>query len=302
LRIRERIVGLRLPGGWPLDHAKVNEAKAMVRVRIGPTHDSARRCELGARRRLRPMALAVLLGLTSCARPEPAPEPIRLSFTPAMSAEERRVADTWGCTFVHLRVFKRDALDSDGRPAWLTTVNDGSGTLLDGAGHIVTPAHLIPSAGLTVEAQTIDGRWHPAELIDLSPERELALLRMVPPSGCAFPQLPGQPPSAGERVLAIGAPDGRPGVVLSGRVQEPRFEVRLGYGAYGYADAIVLELDAAPGFSGGPVFDRQGRLIGMLASFGLGDITRVPYRAPRRGFAIPAAAIQAYLEEVSNRR
>lgn len=276
----------------------------MVRVRIGPTHDTTRPCEFGARHRLRPIApvLAALLGLISCARPEPVPEPIRLSFTPAMSAEERRVADTWGCTFVRLRVFKPDALDSDGRPAWLTTVNNGSGTLLDDAGYVVTAAHLIPRAGLAVEAQTSDGRWHAADLIDLSPERELALLRMAPASGCAFPQLPGKPPTGGERVLAIGAPDGRPGVVLAGRVLEPRLEARLGYGAYGYADAIVLELDATPGFSGGPVFDSQGRLIGMLASFGLGDITRVPYQSPRRSFAIPAAAIQAYLEEVSKRR
>ena len=229
-------------------------------------------------------------------------ERIRLSFATAISIEERRLADTWACTFVHLRVFKPDAVDVDGRPAWLTTVNDGSGTVLDDAGHVVTAAHLIPSAGLAVEVQTIDGRWHAADLIDLNPERELALLRMARGSGCALPWLPGQPPSAGEPVLAIGTPDGRPGAVLGGRVLEPRLEARLGYGEYSYADAIELELDATPGFSGGPVFDRQGRLIGMLASFGLGDITRVPYRAPRRAFAIPSAAIQAYLEEVSNRR
>lgn len=276
----------------------------MVRVRIGATRDTARQREFGAWRRLRPMAcvLALLLGLTSCARPEPAPEPIRLSFAPAMSAGERRLADTWACAFVHLRVFKPDAVDVDGRPAWLTTVNDGSGTLLDDAGHIVTAAHLIPSAGLAVEVQTIDGRWHAAKLIDLSPERELALLRMAPASGCALPRLPGQPPRAGEAVVAIGTADGRPGVVLAGRVLEPGLEARLGYGEYGYADAIVLELDATPGFSGGPVFDRQGRLIGMLASFGLGDITRLPYQAPQLGFAIPSAAIQVYLEGASYQR
>jgi S1-C subfamily serine protease len=229
------------------------------------------------------------------------PECIRLSFATGMSAEERRLADASACTFVHLRVFKPDAVDVDGRPAWLTTVNDGSGTLLDDAGHVVTAAHLIPNAGLAVEVQTIDGRWHAAKLIDLSPERELALLQMAPASGCAVPQLRAQPPAGGERALAIGAPDGRPGVVLAGRVLEPRREARLGYGEYGFADAIVLDLDATPGFSGGPVLDRQGRLIGMLVSFGLGDITRVPYRAPQRGFAIPAAAIQAYLEELSPR-
>ena len=276
----------------------------MVRVRIGPGHDTAQPRGFGAWYRLRRMApaLAVVLGLTSCAGPEPAPTPIRLSFAPAVSAEEQRLAGTLAGAFVRLSVLDPNAVDVDGRPSWLTTVNDGSGTLLDDAGQVVTAAHLIPHAELAVQVETIDGQWRAAELIDLSPERDLALLRMVPGSSYLAPRLSDRMPSAGERMLAIGAPDGRPGVVLAGRVLEPRLEARLGYGEYGYADAIVLELDATPGFSGGPVFDRQGRLLGILASFGLGDTTRVPYRAPPRGFAIPATAIQAYVEEVSKRR
>jgi S1-C subfamily serine protease len=38
------------------------------------------------------------------------------------------------------------------------------------------------------------------------------------------------------------------------------------YGKYGYPDAMVLRMSTQKGESGGPVFDENGNLIGMVVS------------------------------------
>ena len=87
-------------------------------------------------------------------------------------------------------------------------------------------------------------------------------------------------------------------MVTVGVVANPCRGLRIEYGEYGYDNAIELRMEVEPGHSGGPVFDTEGRLIGMVASFGLGDTQRVPYVSTMIAYAVPAAAIAAYLEDV----
>jgi hypothetical protein len=44
---------------------------------------------------------------------------------------------------------------------------------------------------------------------------------------------------------------------------------RIAYAESGYDDGIELETETGPGHSGGPTFDTEDRLIGVLASFDL---------------------------------
>jgi S1-C subfamily serine protease len=40
----------------------------------------------------------------------------------------------------------------------------------------------------------------------------------------------------------------------------------VAYQGFGYPDAMVLKMDTKKGESGGPVFNRQGELVGMVVS------------------------------------
>lgn len=202
-------------------------------------------------------------------------------------------------TYVRLLILGDRLTASRGRAgARVGIVNGASGTIIDARGYIVTAAHIATSVDLQARATTLDGRAHEAVILRVSPERELALLKIEPFPGLVAVQLAEEDAVRwGDRVFAIGTPDNVAGVVASGEVRRPRLPDRVQYGAYGFSDAIELDIDASPGFSGGPVFDRKGEMVGMMAGFGLGDTSRMPYKSPHLGYAVPASAIRTYLAE-----
>lgn len=191
---------------------------------------------------------------------------------------------------------------SDGRDApTRAVVNGASGTIVDERGLVVTAAHIAKDRRFAAEVTTADGMVHQATILDVAPARELALLKIAPGSGVEVPER-ADPGSlrAGQPVMAIGTPDNVPGVVSFGRIISPRRTERISYAEYGFDDAIELAMEIEPGHSGGPVFDTEGRLIGVLASFGLGDTRRVPYVSTRLAYAIPISGVAAYLVEVAS--
>ena len=179
------------------------------------------------------------------------------------------------------------------------TVSGASGTVVDPAGYVVTAAHIALGTRYRAEITTVDGRVYPARIVDVDPSRELALLRIEAPPRLAAPRFAD--PSrlrVGDRVLAIGTPINKKGVVSVGAVARTRYPRRIQYGRYGYDDAIVLRMAVEPGHSGGPVFNMRGELIGIIGSFALPKPGRRSGPPPERAFAIPASAIAAYLDEV----
>jgi len=232
------------------------------------------------------VALAALLAACGGGAPMREREPVRLAYqaapTPALEATAERVKPL----YVRLRAFDPGARDIDGRSLRRNTINEGSGVRIGGR-YVLTAAHLLVHRQLALEVQTVDGRWHEATLVDLLPAADLALLAVPDLDPGLRPLRRRAPLRAGEPVLVIGTPGGRPGVVAGGRVVEPGADRRLAYGGYGHDHPLVLEIEVGPGFSGGPVVDGEGRLVGMLAGFGVGDTSRVPYVSPRRGYAVP---------------
>lgn len=245
--------------------------------------------------------LLAIASLAACSAAE-APAPITLSY-PYNAVEEpraersRALAEKVAGAYVRVLVYaKGEARDGPGR----TIVNGASGTVIDPRGLVVTTAHIAKDRRFAAEVTTMDGRTHQATIIDVAPARELALLKVDAGASLVGPEL-ADPEflTAGEPVFGIGTPNNVPGVVSFGHVISPRRSERISYAEYGFDDAIKLAMEIEPGHSGGPVFDARGRLVGVLASFGLGDTRRVPYVSTRLAYAIPVSAVTAYRASVA---
>ncbi len=181
----------------------------------------------------------------------------------------------------------------------------GSGFLIkaDGdAGLVVTNHHVV--AGPADAALTLVGpptlvfgsgtkseQSVTAEVVATDPDRDLALLRVANVKDLPRPIDLGQKPPLAETmpVYILGFPfgealsttKGNPGLTIGrGSVSSLRENEA------GQVSVVQLDGDLNPGNSGGPVLDKQGRLIGVA-------VARV--RGSRIGFAIPAAELQHLL-------
>lgn len=250
---------------------------------------------------MKPALLAglILAALAGCAAP-PEAGPIRLSYAEAEArgpalAGYRRLAQAVAGAYVRVVVY--GATEDEGM-ARVAAVNGASGTIVDPRGYVVTAAHVAQHTRFHARVTTMDGRIRDGTILRVDPLRELALLKIEPFAGMGFARIGDCRLRAGQPVLAIGSPDNRRGVVLLGRIAKPRRAARIDYGDFGFDDAVELEMAVEPGHSGGPLFDAEGRLVGIIAGFGLGDTRSVPYVSTRVGYAVPAAAIASYLAQL----
>jgi len=124
--------------------------------------------------------------------------------------------------------------------------------------------------------------------------RELALLKILDHPGPFPAAQPAAGLQAGQPVLAIGTPGNRPGSVTIGRVALPVLEKSFRYGDFGFERAIELRLDIEPGHSGGPVFDSDGLLVGMIVGFDLREMDSGEYTNTGTAYALPAADLMRF--------
>ncbi len=126
----------------------------------------------------------------------------------------------------------------------------GSGVIWNAEGFIVTNAHVVRRSGARITLS--DGRRLNATLTARDPQLDLALLatgaRDLPSAASADSDLL----RVGELVVAVGSPYGQPGTVTVGIVHAS--ETRRW---------IQSDVRLAPGNSGGPLADAQGRVIGI---------------------------------------
>lgn len=251
-------------------------------------------------------ASAILLMLAGCAGDSPSTvaQPIALSPSEAQLAafaEHRRVVEQAAGAYVRVVVFGANDNENFTGPA-TAVVNAASGVIVDPEGHIVTAAHIAVDSRYRAKITTMDGACREGRILHVDRTRELALLKIEPFPDLQAARIAGTPQvRRGQTVFTVGTPENRQGVVSFGRITEPRSEQRVGYDIYGYDDAIALEMDIRSGHSGGPLFDTEGRLVGMIASFGLGESRKGLYLPTRVGYAVPSAGIVAYLDEVLER-
>jgi S1-C subfamily serine protease len=139
----------------------------------------------------------------------------------------------------------------------------GSGFFWDNEGHIVTNFHVIRDSQ-EARVSLADQRSFPASLVGVSPEHDLAVLKIeisgVRPSPLAIGT--SSDLRVGQKVFAIGNPFGLDHTLTSGIISalDRSIDNELG----GIIEHLI-QTDAAinPGNSGGPLIDSAGRLIGI---------------------------------------
>lgn len=166
------------------------------------------------------------------------------------------------------------------------TGSGGAGVIWDATGLVVTNAHCVPRGG-TMEVCS-EGRWREARVMAYHPPHDLALL--------AAPSLGGRGPSlelrdaeslrAGELLFAHGHPLGVRDALAMGVLHGVARDQRTGAPRW-----IVADVRLAPGNSGGPLVDAEGRLVGINSMVVNG-----------LGVAVPAALAQNFIERVLARR
>ena len=124
-------------------------------------------------------------------------------------------------------------------------------------GRLATNAHVVGDAR-SVEVESQDGERFPAKVVYKNVMRDLAILEFSSPIRPFQALIPLRSragrPDVGEGVVVIGSPGGVKGTVTTGIVSQV------------YANGLI-QLNAAinSGNSGGPVFDMQGRVLGIVS-------------------------------------
>src|SRR6266700_642503 len=153
----------------------------------------------------------------------------------------------------------------------------GSGVIWSSDGTIVTNAHVVRSA--QVSLQLWDGREFDATVTTRDPRRDLAVLRIDAtnlPSVSVADSFQVRP---GELAIAIGNPMGFVGALTTGVIHA--VGPLPGLGSRSWVQANVR---LAPGNSGGPLADARGRVIGINTMV-----------AGRLALAIPSKVVLEFL-------
>jgi S1-C subfamily serine protease len=134
----------------------------------------------------------------------------------------------------------------------------GSGFVLPG-GVVVTNRHVLDQP-LQVTINTWDGRSLDAEVTGVAVDSDLAVLQLATDVDLPEAELRTDPVRVGEQVFAVGYPAGGPATVSEGRILGLVDGTLLGEPA----DVIRVDAEIRQGNSGGPLFDAEGRVVGVV--------------------------------------
>ncbi len=170
---------------------------------------------------------------------------------------------------------------------------EGSGIILDTKGHILTNNHVVSGAqNNTVTVTLTDGRIFSATIVGTDTTTDLAVIVLKNPPSDLSPAALGDSSTVvvGDPVMAVGNPLGLANTATTGIVSALDRPVSASEG--GSSTAVVtnaIQIDAAinPGNSGGPLFDAQGRVIGITSSIATLSQTSSQSGSIGLGFAIP---------------
>jgi len=168
----------------------------------------------------------------------------------------------------------------------------GSGFILDKAGHILTNFHVIADAN-KIEVMTSDKRTYKATIVGSDKVHDLALLQINAPNLQPVTLSDSSDLIVGQKVYAIGNPFGLNGTMTRGIISSIR-SIRGPEGAP-IEDAIQTDAAINPGNSGGPLLNSRGEVIGINTLIATGGAEQ----SSGIGFAIPVNTAKAALGDLT---
>ena len=135
----------------------------------------------------------------------------------------------------------------------------GSGFFIDAQGHVVTNNHVIDKAS-EITVILSDNTRLPAKVIGHDPQTDLALLKVTSDKPLPFVKFGSSDTlKVGDWVIAVGNPFGLGGSVSAGIVSARGRNINAGP----FDDFIQTDAAINRGNSGGPLFNRNGEVVGI---------------------------------------
>ena len=169
----------------------------------------------------------------------------------------------------------------------------GSGFILDKAGHVLTNYHVVAGANRGIEVMLSNKHRYAAKVVGTDKMHDLALLQIAAPNLEPVILADSSSLSVGQKVYAIGNPFGLSGTMTRGIISS----IRSIKGSEGSPIEDAIQTDAAinPGNSGGQLLNSRGEVIGintMIASTGADQSSGI-------GFAIPINTAKSALADIN---
>jgi S1-C subfamily serine protease len=193
--------------------------------------------------------------------------PVNISEPSAVSDEQNSIevyqAISPGVAFINTTSYQQD---------WFGGIQEGkgngSGSVIDASGNILTNYHVIEGAQkLTVSFG--GDKVYPAKVVGGDPDTDLAVIKIDPPAGLrVVPLGDSDKLVVGQKVLAIGNPFGLDRTLTTGVIsglQRPIRSKPMPGAPNGRPIDAAIQTDASinPGNSGGPLLDKYGKMIGI---------------------------------------
>ncbi len=196
-----------------------------------------------------------------------------------------------GPSYVTLTVSKVEERTSSSDRAAKMAVTSGSGFIVEDDGYVMTAAHVAVQKGNAVSARAANGRVYTGIVVDIIPTNDMALIKLRGFNGHAATPVANACLAKGSTLFSLGKPHAQGDTARFGSVDSMSFGRAVQYGKFGYPDAMVMRMNTQKGESGGPVFDDQGKLAGMVVST-LSDGNGQPLNLAH---AVPSATLAKFL-------
>ncbi len=189
--------------------------------------------------------------------------PLEVIADPSLVSDEQNNIDVYktispGVAFITTTSYQQDWFGGiqEGR-------GNGSGSVIDAEGHILTNNHVIEDTQrLTV---SFGGeKVFPATVVGRDPDTDLAIIKITPPAEglTVIPLGDSDRLVVGQKVLAIGNPFGLDRTLTTGVISGLQRPIRARNGRPIDA-AVQTDASINPGNSGGPLLDKYGKMIGI---------------------------------------